>query len=598
MRLLWAVLLCALPSAVVGVTAGTARADDDRDDLLVNLDDARWKPLPGRDVVKAGPPDWCAGADTSEFVHDASRTLVEVDRFVDGGNNYSEKGLRAISRGACRHPSDEPLQRAVARYRQRYINLVGTSEAEDRAAQKVRASKQYEQLQSAWCDARTPDEEASLEERSLFEALSAGTGCAYKGHGGPPLSVYADDMNKELGWWVDQRAEVGSEIVRAVYVSRCLRILENDADWPNPDSSRVMGAYATCGPDARRLSKERLEKELADARFNDFARINAREVFGQAKAVADMLRAAYEKKAQKDAAYKKLLFDAPEKGWTDWEKAYAANKEAFEAARAYEKKYYGPSKKALSGCGQALRANFNAYIKSKKPSSPDEARAAALDPIGYVLLESLALCDGVEGRLQTSFTLNNLLFGEGNEPPPFRRGPRVASYQAAVAALSDILADRERFPMQEFFLPLEAPENRVMEGTTSYYTNKIAFAEDPRGTIGSIKAVGGKVNVGWKPVTTMILNRVCKPNRRILMINAGGHVVYDSDCSLGTPPKIPVTTKEKALDVPALLGGALKVGQTATFSVNVRDEPGTLRDGVPKEVWEGGRLVIWYGVTL
>ena len=77
-------------------------------------------------------------------------------------------------------------------------------------------------------------------------------------------------------------------------------------------------------------------------------------------------------------------------------------------------------------------------------------------------------------------------------------------------------------------------------------------------------------------------------------------MVYDSDCKLGSPPKIPVTSKQAPLDVPAILGGALKAGQTATFSVNTREEPAKVRDGVPKEVWDAGltRLLVWYGVAL
>ena len=395
-----------------------------------------------------------------------------------------------------------------------------------------------------------------------------------------------------------------SEITRAVYVLRCLRYLENDTqDWPDPKSVTVQAAYVACGTDARRLDRAKLDKELANPKFNEYARVNAREVWTLAKTVSDRLSASFKQMADKDEAYKKIFFDGPEKGWADWQAAYAANKEGVDAAFDYEKKFYGPSKKALSGCGDKLRKGFATYIQSKKPATADEAKKAALDMIGYPLTEALALCEAVEGRLQIAQTYVKLLEGDGRGLPPDRRGPRYAAYTAALGHLSDILADRDKFPVKQFYLRINRPERRMKDGAKGYYDNKVIWAEDPKGTIASATKKGDVVEVTWKPVTTYIMNRVCKPNHRILMINNSGHIIYDSDCTMGDPPKLPVTSKNGPILVPERVAAGLKAGVTGVFAVNVKDSISDARkasDGLPKEVWDaaGKKLLNWYGVPL
>jgi hypothetical protein len=547
--------------------------------------------LPGRDVVRPIKPDWCDDAALEDaFANPAGldRVLSMVQRSVESG--YSEKTLRQVGQVACVHPNDPEFQQRVAAWRQGWINLVGISEKDDREAIRARLSESWEQQGKDYCAAIAPGEEASSEERSLTEALAAGTGC-----GDTALGVYANDMNRELGWWIDARAQTSSEIVRAVYVTRCMRIL-HDADWPDPKSTWVMQAFATCGPDARRLDRARLDKELAGARFNDFARVHAREVFALAKTVYSQLESEYKKLAEKDEAYRALLFDAPEAGWSAWEKSYAANREAFEAARAFEAKFRGPSRKATAGCGPSLRKNFASYLKARKPADVEQARAAALDEVGAVLLEGLMLCDAVEGRLEAAKTEGRLL-REG----VVRRGPRHAAYQATLGALSAILADRPRFPIRanEFYLRIEQPRDTLYQAASDLWTNNILEAEDPQGQIASVKKADGGVVVAFKAVTTMVWNRVCKETNKIESINASGQVAYRRDCWLDG--KIPVTTREKPLFVPAELAEGLRAGDTATFDVDWRHEPAEMRNGVPKQIYSGKdakKLVVFYGVAL
>lgn len=579
--------------SVILLGATGARAEDD---------EARWKPLPGRDVVKPMAPDWCAGAEMDRWQH-AETGLHETRNNVENGG-WDEKALRNVARIACVAADDPEARALVAKWRQDYVNMIGTSEKEDRAAQKLRASKDYESLQKAWCESITVSDEASPEERSMAEALAVGTGCEWQRHGGLPLSITLDGTNPDLGWWIDRRAEVDSEITRAIHVLRCLRYLEKpEQDWPDPKSVTVQAAYVACGVDARRLDRGRLDKELGDSKFNEYARVHAREVWTLAKTVSDRLTAAFKQMADKDEAYKKIFFDGPEKGWADWQAAYAANKEAVDAAFDYEKKFYGPSRKALQGCGDKLRKGFASYIQSKKPQTLDEAKKAALDMIGSPLMEALALCEAVEGRLQIAETYVKLLEGNGEGLPADRRGPRYAAYAAALTHLSDILADRERFPVKQFYLRVDPPAERMRHGAKKYYTDKVLWAEDPKGTIASATKKGDAIEVTFKPVTTYIMNRVCKPNNRILRIDSNGRIIYDSDCAIGSPPRLPVTTKNGPILVPERVGAGLKAGVTGVFAVNVKEsimDGKKPSDGLPKEIWDatGKKLLNWYGIPL
>jgi hypothetical protein len=105
--------------------------------------------------------------------------------------------------------------------------------------------------------------------------------------------------------------------------------------------------------------------------------------------------------------------------------------------------------------------------------------------------------------------------------------------------------------------------------------------------------------VTFKPVTTMVWDIRCTPNKRILRIEAGGQMVYDKDCV--NHGKVPLTRKEAPLVVPAEVAAGLKAGDTATFSVDERQTPAEMRSGFPKEVFVGSdlkKLRVFCGVAL
>jgi hypothetical protein len=556
------------------------------------------------DQVKAMKPDWCDGVEIDPELRiqqyeidnkNTTRPLEAMERALNAG--FTDQSLQRLAKTACVRPDDAVYQAGVAKWRQAWIDRIGISEKQDREHQKVRASRDWETQKTAHCSSLQPNDEASLEDKAMAGAIAAGTGCAIGSRGGEVLDLQHDGwQGPPEAWWIDTREEVSSQIARAVFVTHCLRFVDDGKAWPDPKRTVVMAAYATCGPDARRLDAAAFEKELADKRYNAYARLHARETFAQAVALTAYLTAEYQKLA-KDAAYQKLLFDAPETAWKQWEKDYAANREAFEAAKAYETKFYGPSKKALQGCGAALRKHFSTYIKAKKPKTAQEAQAAALDPIGYQLVQSLSLCDAVEGRMLAARTEGELLDGAGKGAPPVRRGPRMEASYAAQHALGEILADRDKFPVKvgEFRadMSISRPDKDIRTGANDLYTNQTTYpGHDPTGTLTGVD----KNVVSFRPVKTTVPNIICVPNNRIVYISSSGEVIYDKDCH--REGNVTLTDVEKPLAIPAELAGGLKAGQVGVFTGN---DSATPRGGFPKAVYadkEMTKLVIWFGVAL
>lgn len=537
-------------------------------------------PLPGRDTVVAGKPDWCGDYEPSGLVKlDFARMEIEA-------HGYTNKALRELAQVACEKPLDPETQRAVAAWRQEWINLTGLPLAQEHAALALRLDEQrWERDEHKFCADVKPGAEAGPAEKQLAAALAIAGGCS----GDTALAIAADGTASDLGWWLDRRAEVSSELARAMFVLRCVRRLGNDADWPDVGDPWTLGAYASCGPDGRRLDAAALEKELAAAPWNDVSRTYARATFALAKATIAHVAADVAALVKKEPAYQKPLIDAPEAGWKAWEADYAAHRAAFDAALAYEDKLYGPSTKALLGCGDELRKHFVGYVGSKHPKDPKAARRVATDQVGGVLLASLALCDAVEGRFLAARVEAEAL--RPNEVP-IRRGPRLAAYAAALDALNDLVADRARFPWQpkQLRTVIDVPRDvSLYDAIADRIANKTVYDNPVRGVVGGVKGDA----IAFKKVKTTIPNRICTPNGRILSVR-DGNVIYDSDCvTKGT-----VTLDETPADVhvaPEAMPG-LKPGVRATFEIDQSDFK--VRRAFPVEIWQGDALVAYLGVAM
>lgn len=559
---------------------------------------AKVTPLPGIDVVAPMKPDWCGSYTRSISDNDLAPRVNLVASYFDSGE-IPEKALRQLAQLACERPDDPAMQQRVAGWRQTYLNATGARDADDRAALKLRIDeRRFEAQKRELCAKLEPSPEASAGERVLARARKLAFAC-----------VDRADVDG-LGWWIDRGSEV-DEVLRAVWVSHCLRFrFANSKDaWPEPMHPENQARFATCGVDGRRLDRSKLDALLAGSTYNDYARVIGRETWSQAKATYAQLEQVYKQMATKDEAMKRLLFDAGEAGFSGWEKDYAAHKDAFDAALAFEDKARGPSKKAMKDCGPTLRKHVVDYVKAKKPQSREDVRNAMTDDIGYVLIGSLILCDAAEGRLVTSAQEYEALRrnAKGDEVHPREsRGPRLAAYNAVVSALADIVTDRARFPIPASkFIALEQPPTESDGDTLTHmaynlWANKSNATEDEWGEVATVKKTPTGVVITFKTISWMADTWDCHFTNRIWRIGPNGEVEYEQSCKVTGKHK-ESKTEHSVVIAPEVADG-IKVGTFGHFkadSINVAgDAP---RPAFPIEVYttkDKKKLVVGLGVAL
>lgn len=571
-------------------------------------------PLAGRDAIKPVKPDWCGNGYKRESSDDEPRRLIQrVERQLTSGF-FGDQSLAIIGWAACEYPDSPEMQARVAKWRQRYINLSGLSDAQDREALKFRVANRngnygtelegrWDAVREKYCESPhlkrtidspdTDDEQAiSKREEGQIEPLVHATGCSYRGHG-----VFQRD-SADIGpwlWWMDQRATPPSEVARAMYVMYCIDNDFGPEGFPRADDPHVMLAYATCGVDARRLDAQKLEDELKDPKYSEYARVHAREVFARAKAVNAHLEAAYRAKGQRDEAIKKLIFDAPEAAWAAWEKEYEEWKGAYEAMYAYEEKFYGNSKKAKRGCSEEIRGYLGKYAASRKATTPEAAQQIVTTPLGFTLASWVVACDVKE----------ELWFDAMQEYERFQvrriyRGPRTAAIWAVSDVLSEIYEDAESFPIKREWL--WTPSSPVLGLVWNAWANEIGYGDEPAaGEIASLKKHAEGMLVTFKKVTVTEDVTECVDTKKVYGIDSSGRIIYYQKCKVvGTQKR---TISPDPVVVPTHLAGDLKKGQFATFNIDTgRGEPRyQVRHGYPVEVWANAKkkkLVIWRGLSL
>ncbi|MBK9036592.1 MAG: hypothetical protein IPL61_35975 [Myxococcales bacterium] len=128
MRHRLAFLLCLVP-ALAGLYATALAQKGQPDPGAPSWND----PLaPGVETVKPMAPTWCAGYKPRPWLP-ASIPYDELQR-----SGYSEDLLQQIAALACDRPDDAARQQWIAFYRQGWLNIVGTTEREDREAMAAR----------------------------------------------------------------------------------------------------------------------------------------------------------------------------------------------------------------------------------------------------------------------------------------------------------------------------------------------------------------------------------------------------------------------------------------------------------------------------
>jgi hypothetical protein len=598
--LFFGALLSATP-ALAGVReerAAQRLKDDEKITRMVVFEAA-----PGMETVGSMKPSWCDL--TTEYAN-----VVMGSRLASKLENGKEKGwqpgvLAEAATILCAHPDAPDWHKQTGYVVQEWINMTGLGKDDAIASLRARVDKaKWEKQKKETCEEFGVSAEASEEQKRFNSALTDTFGCRF--------DLYWRRATPQIGdmleWFIDKQAEVPSELMRSYYVLNCL----GDGHDLKKKELNILAAYARCGVDARALDRAKLDKELAESSYNDYAKHIAREQFANAKKVGERYRRVIDKLIKDDPEYKRIFFDVPEKAFKDWEAEYASNKKAIDAANAFETKLYGPSLKAMKGCAKELRANFLAHLKSKKPKTVKDAEKAATDRVGMVLLGNLMACEAAEGNANTMKMLDEL-YGKGR----LARGPRYAAYYAVIDVVSEIRSDRTKFPLEPKFFgyktvqsfssrankvcadvsPTDKKARRRGRGGKSC---KSTVGNDAKGVVKAVKKGKDGTTVRFKTERWREEVVECVDTNKIWMIESNGQVKYFQTCTHKGWETVKHT--EKTTIIPKEAAAGIKPRMFFEGSADYPYETkGYKRFGYPRFVYKSKKkkkLISFYGYKL
>lgn len=552
---------------------------------------------PGRAVAKPMAPSWCGVAD--EKAGFGSGRLGRYIRNVVE-NSWSPAVLGEGGAGLCGHPDDPSWQMQTGYFMQIWMNWTGLSQRQVEASitQRVQV-KRWDKLRAQACAAFRTDDETSELDAFEMKAKAEVLGC------GDQIGVWAPRprVRDEYVWFLDRYQEPGSELVRVHRVMSCLSD-PFGAHWSA--SPENLAAYALCGVDARRLDPAKLERELSQGKYNDFAKTTARESHGRAMIEAAAYEKAVNALAKKDPDYKRVFIDAPESAWKAWTEVAAKHEAALKASVDFDVKAFGPSQKATDGCVPGLRSGFRAFMTSGGVKTEEDAAARAASPVGAALLSRLMHCEARENNFNTGGLLTEL-YEKGRQA----QGARYAVYYAVVAAVAEISADRTKFPLSigsfgqlpwgpyvdGTYAEVELAKKRV--GNTLPGKKAGTLMEDVKGTIKAVKKNGSDVEVTFKTEKWKEAMQECKDSKKIWRIDSDGTIHYYPTCkSIGH--KV-ISHTEKPIVIPADAAEGLRPGMLLIGRGEFPFDNGKKRLGYPTAVYDSTKkktLISWYGIKL
>ena len=546
---------------------------------------AKWNDPPpsGVETVKPAPPTWCAG-------HKPRPWLPGNVAYDEIKRGYSEDQLSQIAMLACDRPDDVGRQAWIAFYRQGWLNIVGTTDAEDREAMAARLDlKQQEAKLDAACKPLRGrrDDDRSPADRVFDSLRYAALGCR-----GVPTAIMSQLDNDSLAtasYWLDQAAEPPDELVRLAFVLRCFNTGASSVD---PKSAiRTLGNHAFCGHDARKLDRKTFDQAVARYQLPPLGRARAREMFAYTQKLLASYRAAYASLVAKDKDYATLIVDEPERGFAEWSKLRAANQAALDGALAMEDKFRDGDKRAAAGCRTVLRKQLADHVKSRDPKTKDDVIDGVNDDVGQPVLRALVACDALEGRFGIVDSELKLL-RQGRE----RRGPRTAAFWHTLDVVAPIAKDNPKFVQaSQFGAPLPSDNNlgSWMHKAHESTLNNTRFDRDQKGQIASMVASGDGFTIAFKHSSYQAPTWSCQDTNRIDRITPDGRVEYRQSCvQTGTHT---VNDTAQSAWIRKDVAEGLKVGMVLEMRLDRKPDP---LEGFPMETYSAKQLVQYWGFPL
>lgn len=555
-------------------------------------------PLPGREKVTPERPTWCpAGAKPKA----ATENEVEAD-LDDLSNRFSNVPDQLMGRAgalACKYPDSPHAQKRVAAWRQRWINDLALTRAEDRVILKNLLLAD-DDATAGWCKSVAP----SMPEDSVSAARLRFVRDAFcLGSNPNPVLLRAGKGSLKMAYYLDRPTQPVSELVRAIHVFNCFGF--------NTD------AVGYCGTDADAVNPAKAQAELDALK----APAGVKAMFGMMVSVARMKVAGLREVAATESnANRKLVLEAGAKGMAAARAEYAAHKAEYDALYALEDKVFAipwvdrRDSDAKVGCA-AVRALFQKAVLDAKPKTRDDIwNVTGGTSLGYAAASRFAMCASAEGDIPTAVVAYQLA--------KIRRKAFAGERFAAVRAMEEEsikqaekgqrLSDRAFELMSD--AALDSAFVKIDDRTRYLQVGRIDYSppgpgynigSDPYKESGVVKAVTKTAtgfHVTFKSEKYEVPEYKCV-NQGLSSYEPDGTPIYFRSCTYVRSTWETWTPRERDLTVYA--SDSVKPGQYAlVFYVPLSDDRAPKQDivfevysGAPKK-GKDGKLVSYFGIAL
>ena len=440
-------------SMLACVTAtSTAFAWDPDDDSTMPA--SKIQPERGVEEIKAAPPTWCQGTNASVQARGYDNSAAQSGKLSDDVRHELEANPRRpltlilahrVAWSACLFPNSTKRQAWNASIRQGILNATGGTIQEDVALMRFLVTTPLESV--------TPDgigkvctalniTSAAPEDVVLIAARQVLSNCGASNEEKP---------KEEAAWgYVLRKGDLVNPIVLTAYINKELPLSSNFDDSLDAVYAQAIARSIYDIRAFERIDRAAFARAVDAINPSPIERINLTRSFSFTKArVAKLLAMMGPLRTKFSAQIEEVVFNAPMRGYEDWTKQASAFRATLDLASQYEAKFLAneASKSALvtsfQGCEAPLRKGLHEYVRSRNPKRGVDARSAASDPMGILIVAAVAACDAIGGRFGAADPALRMLdssyrFG----------GPRAASILASTKALATIEADRNDFPLK------------------------------------------------------------------------------------------------------------------------------------------------------
>ncbi len=512
------------------------------------------KPAPWAVDIAKAPATWCEGADLTRngpvSVYGGKGSTTELISKIEGterGNAGFEQFVRRAAASSCFAPAKEARQAWVAIARQRLSNHEGTSsatiDAQYAAAlmSQQTAASEMKKACSRWSEAKRGTASEKAVRASMLTILEC------KLDAEEALVAHVDLA------FAARSPRFSSELEKAHFLFVCLGSPSPDAaaDGDAVRNQTLMSGYLACGKDLREMDRAAFEAAVAAAKLGVVEQSRIGREWGVAYRVGTQLTTALQVLAAKDPDFKKVMFEAPEKGFKQWEKAFEAEKPAILVAQQLELDFAdtlprkSQAKAAFSKCAPTARKAFVAHLKQHNPKTTAELINTATDAAGAPLLSALIACEMGAGHFALAQGLRKLLL----TPSQPLDTPRDAAFLAGSLEMASVRAERPKFgvpparPSSARSEWIEGLAGQLLpDDKASTYGDGEWFAidgkVDPResfdGVVQSVSPKGEAAVVTFKTESWKEQVFDCKPTNRVERIDFSGdraEVIYAQNCT-------------------------------------------------------------------